>query len=1040
MNNQLRITSSFLTLMLFALCAGTYAQTTVTGNVTDESGENLPGTSVLLLGTQQGAITDLNGNFSIAVADANTAVLRFSFLGMEEQNIPLNGRTKLNVRLFPEAFGAEEVVVIGYGTARKKDITGAVSSVRGNELNQVAAVSIDNLLQGRVAGLNITQNSAQPGGGISVNIRGNISTGSNAPLYVIDGIPMTDNSSHEPNLMDQDFGVWGGVDRNPLNSLNPSDVESIEVLKDAGAAAIYGSAAANGVILITTKRGKAGKPKVEYNGSYSIQTTKKYYELLNASEFREQHNRWSYEKWKYDNKIAPYGTVSEAESSLTFTAPFSAEEITNPEYNTDWLDMLLRNGQVNDQNISVSGGTENSRYYFSYNFYNNKAVLENSDFTRHSLRLNLDQTFSSYVKAGLGLSFSNVNNNNVSTGSGSSGAEKLNMLQAAYLFAPDVPVKDEEGVYSRSYNAMISNPASFLEITDKSEVTRITINPTVELSLLKELSFKAVGGFDRQMTSRNFYLPITANNYQLPDGMAQLSQGKADNYSAEGYFTYNNVFNRIHRLTAVAGVGWYKSESSGFGLQGVGFFTDAFLYNNVGAASDKEKEIINSNRYERVKLSQFFRVNYSFNDKYIVTVTGRNDGSSVFAANKKWGFFPSGSVAWRVSEESFMQADFVSDLKIRAGVGTSGNESFLGSNSLTLYSANAWSPNDFNYYFGSNAHTGVVLASIENKNLTWETDVTTNIGIDFGFFRQRLSGSFELYRRTAKDLLDSERLPSNNPVGSIAKNVGSRRSEGVELTIKSRNIDKPDFKWETDFNISYMETSWVERNPEVALADYIDPLGKVDVIYGWKTDGLIRNEEDIPAYMPNATVGNIIYADNGDGELNSGDVTELGHWNPRWNMGFNNTIYCKGFDFTVYFYGLFDFMRTRGFVPSVANLYESAPGNTLTSVKTEVWASDSPTGFFPGVALDQYSGNNPTGQHDYYLQDASFVRLQNITLGYTLPEKLLKSKKIFSSVRFYIDLKNIATFTKYKGFDPELGSDNPYPQYMTTSIGVSVTF
>jgi TonB-linked SusC/RagA family outer membrane protein len=1042
-------------ILIFSVPSLLSQQLEITGKVTDEDGAGMPGVNVVIKGTTTGTATDVDGNYIITVPDA-VSILQFSYVGYLTEEIAAGNQTAIDVSLVPDIARLEEVVVIGYGTIPKSDLTGAVSSVRAEDLPPSTAVSIDNLLQGKAAGLNLKVFSAQPGGRVDVNIRGALSpNGNNEPLYVIDGVPITDNDRIETGIYDDELGYYGGIERSPLNTINPSDIESVDILKDASATAIYGSSAANGVILITTRKGTAGKARIEYRGSYTIQTPKEYFDYLDATEFMEQHNRLSYEKFLFDGRYEPYGVNPIGE----FTPRFSQEEIDTIGEGTDWLDLLMRNGSIQEHNISVSGGSENTVVYASFNYHNNKAILEKSDFIRYSGRINLDQKVSERIKINLKLSLSQINSNNVSSGSNSGGLEKYNMLQAAYEFAPTVGVYDEEGNYTYSYDRQIMNPAAFLIIKDKIRNNRIDIIPNIEIKILNDLRLNLVGGLDRLTSNRNFYLPVKAQRYNMPDGMAQLSTNRTDNLSSEAYLTYDKSF-ASSNITIVAGAGYYKTQNDGFYLVGRDFFTDAFEDNNVQIASNKETSVINSFKSERTKISQFFRVNYSLMDKYIISVVGRRDGSSIFAENKKYGFFPGISGAWKVSHEDFMtNVPLVSNLKLRAGYGSSGNESVLVGNSLQLYSAG------LAYLIGTTYYNGVTLSQVENKDLSWETDYTLNLGVDLGLWQNRFNASFEFYNKTAKDLLDFNRLPRNNAVGRVAANVGSTRVIGYELTLATRNIAGSEFTWSTDFNISTYKATWIERNPEVELAEYIAEEDEIRAIYGWETNGIIKSDEERPHYMPSAFLGNVIYVDqNNDSILNIEDVVKLGNLDPKWSFGMGNTFTYKGFDLNIYFYGFLKRKALFGYAPGGPSAYTGStaykisianPGNVMATVK-DIWSTDNPDGIYPGVATNPYSGNNPASNNhlntefdiysvdyyaissDFYLRDASFVRLKNISLGYTIPAS--RFIKQIASARIFVNLENVAVFTEYEGFDPEYADVNPYPQAVSTTFGVNVTF
>jgi hypothetical protein len=484
----------------------------------------------------------------------------------------------------------------------------------------------------------------------------------------------------------------------------------------------------------------------------------------------------------------------------------------------------------------------------------------------------------------------------------------------------------------------------------------------------------------------------------------------------------------------------------------VGFFTDALDANNVGIADTRLKNIIQSFKYDKTRLSQFVRINYSLKNKYLFSFVGRRDGSSIFSPNYKSAFFPGISMGWRIKQENFLVANkLISDLKLRLGYGTSGNESVLVGNVSKKYSSG------FLYAIGNTIYNGVALSQIPNNNLKWETDYTLNAGLDFGFWEDRISGSFDYFNRTAKDLLDYLPQPSNNAVGLVAANVGSTRSTGFEIALNLKNIVSNNISWITNFTLTSYKVFWLERNHMVTLPDYVGENDPINAFYGWKTNGIIKKTSDIPSYMPNANLGNLIYKDlNTDGNLNSKDVVMLGNADPKFGFGFNNVVVYKNLDFSIFIYGFLKKWAYYGYNPytvgvqtrpsnatpyvitnSIPPIATSTPSNTLTSVK-DIWSADNPNGTLPGIASDNYVGANPSLLNDFGLMDASFARIKNITIGYKLP--VAWSKGRINMFRIYVDFQNVALITKYKGFDPEYSSVNPYPQAFTTSVGCSLTF
>ena len=1033
---------NLLILMCFVLSSlAALAQKTVTGKVSDETGSPLPGVSVLLKGTTIGTVSDADGNFSISIqqSDAGNATLVFSFIGFIQQEVPVGSQSSINVTMEPDIQTLNEVVVVGYGTMRREDISGAVTSISTKELPQVANTSINHLLQGRAPGLNISQRSAQPGGGMNINIRGAISQqGNNSPLYVIDGVPLFNNDQPEQGLSSGQLGFGGGVDRNPLNTINPSDIESIDILKDASATAIYGASAANGVVLITTKRGKEGPLNVDYRGSYTVQTPGDYVEVLGSKEFMQQHNRLAHDQYLFNNELAPYGSADPS-SVAPFNPRFTTYDIqTMGGQGTDWLDLLMRNGEIHEHNVSISGGNKNTKIYTAFNLFDNKGVLENSDFRRYTGRLNVDQRLGSRVNLGINLTASQINSTNSSTGSNSGGSEKYNMLQAAYSFAPNLGIYEEDGTFTRSYSPLITNPAAFLIMDDELTTSRLFVAPKVEIEILSSLKLSLVGGLDQQNSQRGFYLPRAAENPQFPNGSAQKSNGNIGNYSSEAYLTFNKSFEGL-TVNVVAGGGLYRTTSSGFNVEAVNFFTDTFEDDNLGAAIDKNLSNFGSWRSERDRQSLFSRVNLSYKDKYILALTGRIDGDTQFAEKAKVGFFPGVSAAWRISEESFMEGvGLISDLKLRAGIGQAGNPINSGSWLALLRPA-------YKFPIGGNVYPGVAQSQLRNPDLTWETNETINLGLDIEILGGRVSATAEVYQRTAKDLLDWDVLPLSNEITRKRANIGSTRSQGVEFTLNTVNIKAP-FTWTTTLTGNTYKSFWVERNLATPLPEWVKEGDPLTAIYGWETDGIIQSVEEIPAHMPNANPGNIQFVDqNNDNVLNGQDVVLLGQWDPAWNIGLANTFRYKNFDLNFFFNA---FLGNMASTNSIGRGYDpNSPGGRLALANMEnvpievreVWTADNPDGTLPGMANNPYGGNNPSGRHDFTLQRADFARLRNVTLGYALSNTLL-NKTFIRSVRVFVDVQNLATFTEFEGFDPEFSETNPYPQAISTTVGVNVGF
>lgn len=1012
----------------------------VTGRVVDSASQApIASARVIVVGGNQAARTGSNGQYTIPgvpVGQQRIRVARLGFAPVEETVQVTDGQTvQRDFVLRTQAVALETVVAMGYGTQLARGVSGAVSTVTAEQLNPIGSTSVNQMLEGKAPGLNLVTRSAQPGGGVSVNIRGALSPrGNSTPLYVIDGVPITEYSSSVPGLIDADLGFYGGVDRDPLAYLNPDDIQAITILKDASAAAIYGSAAANGVVMITTKSGKAGPLQVQYRMSFTSQTSVGDPSLMNAQQFMTQQSRLSYDRYLYDNKIAPYGT-RDPTSVPPFNPLFSQAQLAASDPGTNWLGLVTRNGNIREQNVSVSGGSALTRAYASFNYRNEDGLLRGSQLQKYSGRLNVDQAIMSAARLSLKVVGSRLDGDNSSSGLNSGGVEKFNVLQAAYAYAPTVPIYDAAGAYSYSYNRLLMNPAAFLSIADNSSTTSLFAVPTFEVDFSRLLKGTLTGQFNQESTTRGFYLPRNVNSSALPGGAAQKSEGSIDNYSGEGYLTYSNAFGESE-ITVLGGAGWYKAGTEGTSVQGVGYFTDAFGYNNLGVASDNLKNRIGSYKSERTKLSQFGRVNYSLRDRYYLSGVIRRDGSSIFAANHKYGVFPGVSAAWIMSDEGFMRNRLpqIGELKLRVGYGLAGNESVLSGNTLQLYSPG------YPFLIGNTLFNGVALSQVANPNLRWETIHTLNTGVDFGLANRRVTGSVDYFIKTARNLLDFNPLPANNAVGRVADNVGATRSKGFEVSLHTDNVAQSVFRWSSDFNLSHFSRDWLERNRLVSLASYASDHDPIDAIYGWQTIGLIRTAADKPSYMPNANVGNLIYRDqNGDGLLDGNDVVLLGVSTPRWSVGFGNSITFHNFDIGAFVYGQYGYKRFDNFAPDVFGISQPTNPSNTTTLASQVWSADNPTGTRAGVAPNPYDSQNPAST-DYNLFDAGFLRLKSVTLGYRLPGSFFGRSDQTRATRLFLDLQNLGTRTNYPGFDPEFTEVNPYPKARFVSFGLQGSF
>ena len=1024
----------------------------IIGKVLDEKGLPLSGATVTLKSNKKVATTtDASGNFSID-APGESAVVIISYVGYNTMEIEAKSGQSVAISLIVAEKDIEEVVIVGYGSQRKKDVTGAVSSVKARDLNVVNAVSIDNLLQGKAAGVVISQRSAQPGGGLDITIRGALSPrGGSEPLYVIDGVPLTTAGANNSGKLGPSGPAGNafidGVDRSPLASLNPNDIESIDILKDASAAAIYGSAAANGVILITTKRGRSGKPVVSISSSYANQSVSRQVEPLNAKDFMTLSNTALKEQWLFTNRYAPYGLTTAPASGWGVNYSDAELNATTPIYNH--VKEIFRKGIIADNNLSISGGNESTKYFIGFNNLDQKSLLKTTDFNRMSGRINIDQTFNKWLKLSINTFYSNSVSNNPSIGSNRVVGNEARQTQAALFYSPRIPLENPDGTLTINDRSNANNPAAWFYIKDRSLNKRLFFSPNLQVKFTSELSANVVLGIDNTTSGRELFSPAKARlPEQTTNNFGGFTNNENKNVSLESYLTYNKQLGKDHNLAVVGGVGYYKASGVNNGFLVFNVPTDATENYNLGLAPQSDLNQFYSGKFARTKLSQFARVNYSFKEKYFVGLTARNDGSTSFPPSKKWGFFPAVSAGWTISSEQFLSnSPIISNLKLRASYGAAGNESFLANN---IYYVNQYS-NVYgtNYYIGGQQNTGVIQTQLANPNLTWETDITANIGLDFGFFNGRITGSFDVFQRTAKDLLDFAQLPFNSSITSIAQNVGSTRSNGFDLSVTGLLVKTKAVNWSINANISRSFVYWIERNPNVALNPWVGAKDGVFDIYGWRSNGFFNSYDDVQNYkakdgkilQPGSFAGNPKYVDqNGDGKLDGLDIVNLGNYNPSINFGLGTSVSYKGFDLNVQTYGFLKRNMFDGW-SSMSSLFSMAIKQNQHVSVLDVWSSVNTTGTRSGIGFGSTENDNPVGTTDYLMQSVNFMRLKNVTVGYSVPTALLQKKNFAKNIRLFLDFQNLATFTNFSGLDPEMEFNaSPFPIPRTTTVGLNITF
>ncbi|MDR3366116.1 MAG: TonB-dependent receptor [Prevotellaceae bacterium] len=1015
-------------LLLLALCAmlplSLRAQNlNVSGTVRGSNGDPVTGASVVVKGSTVGVTTDANGGYTInAPADAT---LVFSFLGMNAVEEVVAGRGRIDVTLGESDQSIDEVVVVGYGVQKKRDLTGAVASIKMDDAPVATFSTISHALAGKASGLRVTQTSAQVGGGAKFRIRGETSTGAgNEPLIIIDGFPVTSSSNLSGNYS-------AGNSDNLLESINPNDIESIEILKDASATAIYGSRAGHGVIIVTTKRGKEGQLKVNYSGNVSVQNLKNGYDMLNAQEFMEHWNKVEYERYLQKNGLDIYADYSKVNPNPNpFVQKYSDAQIADAK-TTDYFDEVTRTGLQQSHNVSMTGGSNGTQYMTSINYFNQKGVIKNNDMSRLTANVNLDKQLSKYVKAGVSFNLSRNEYDNVALGD--SEWENSGVLVSAVRFVPYYPVRDANGDYSQSTEmSQVPNPVALLDITDKTTKDRLLGSTYLQVEPVKDLLLKASLGVDRKYAKRKSYKPATTRKGFT--STATIDQEDKADYLMDLTANYSKTLGD-HSLTALVGYSYQQFNTEGVYADNSDFPIDGFLYNNLGVGAGAKPGV--SSWADKSTLGSYFgRINYSFLGRYLLTATLRADGDSDFNPDYRWGYFPSASVGWRFSDEAFMEplANVISNGKLRGGYGQTGNSN-VGNRILDAYGAGT------DFVFGETGTTGVTVKRVGNPELTWETTSELNIGLDLGFFKNRITASVEYYDRIISDLLRTDYpLLSYNEITTIAANVGKTRGQGFELALNTVNVTNSNLFWSTDLTFSTYKDRWEERAPDWKPAAYQSEKDPIRAIFRYQSDGLMAVGETAPAWMPSLLPGQVKLKNLQDEEgspnvLNQYDRELIGSEDPAFTFGFNNTLRYKSFDLNIYFYGEVNRWRGASYYDSwvagqTGNNYENISRGTLES-----WFHDNQNTTQPSVLANTYASS--VTNSDYWYKKISYVRCRNITLGYTVPVP----KNMLNSIRVYADVNNPFVITNWNGVDPETDNDRyAYPNVTSFSLGVDISF
>jgi TonB-linked SusC/RagA family outer membrane protein len=1045
-----------LILFVFLLIGGVQAaiaQKLLKGKVTSsEDGSGIPGASIVVAGTTVGTITNSDGNFSIT-APANAKTLKVSFVGMKSQEVTIGSKTDFNIKLESEITALDEVVAVGYGTQKKSDLTGAISSVKGNDLTLSPVMRADQALQGRAAGVMVQNTDGAPGGNITIRVRGSNSLqGNSNALVVIDGLQGGD-----------------------MKTLNPNDIESIEVLKDASATAIYGSRGANGVILISTKKGKSGKPVINYNFSEGAQRITKVIDVMNAGEFARAANEFSA---TLDEDYPPSGFK-----------PFTDEEVANFEKNggTDWQREVYKTGKLINHQLSISGGGEHMNYFVSGSYMDNKGIMINSYYKRYNLRANVNTDINEWVSIGLNWAGTKEISNVPPFGNGSGSGEVMGQAaNEAYLWDATTPVYDSSGNYmvhkpgyghDEGANPVLSAMETFNEINTVNN----NISGYLEFKPLKGLSLKITGGAIIGNGNNIKYLNRKTFEGAGVGGLGTQYSSTSSRYQSSNILSYSREFKLKHRLV-LTGVAEYQVENfQYYSYQGDGFATDVTgIYNLAGATN----LYVTGNDITKRELNSYLgRANYTYDNKYAITASYRADGSSVLAPGNKWAYFPSLAVSWTASNESFFKKfEVLSNLKFRGGWGITGNQSISPYSTLASLGGATYP-----YDGGGSKNIGYILSSALNDNLKWESTEQGNAGVDLGFFGNRLTATVDVYKKKTTDMLLASQIPwytgigDSNVAPSKTKNVGSMENKGIEIFIGGDPIVGK-FKWNTSVMFSANRSKILDLGKDNSGAEIRELVQRASqgggygfnnmvwlikgerlgTLKGHVFEGIWSTSEEAEANKFGQMPGDPKYKDlNGDHKINASDLTIIAHTAPKFSFGFNNKFSYKDFELSFTIQGVYGnqiFNAGRIFT-------EKTNWGLLTGTSRRLldhWTPTNQDTDIPGwivqsertkYRLEKNLGDynvSVNGRDSRYVEDGSYIRLKTVNLGYNLPKSICNKVKM-DRLRVYVAGSNLLTLTKYTGYDPEASSfsssdgragiDNSnYPQSKTYTVGIDVTF
>jgi TonB-linked SusC/RagA family outer membrane protein len=1034
MNNLItKLLSKKLKFLFAVMClisfSPAFAQQEKVSGVVKSAKDNEPliGVNVSEKGTKNATLSDANGKFSIQVANSN-ATLTFSYLGYVFKEVSLQGKANITVSMTEDTKSLNEVVVIGYGSVRKSDLTGSVSSIKADELTKGANINLQQGLQGRVPGVQIYQKSGEPGAAMSVQIRGITSlNGNNEPLYVIDGLPIN-------NASGIGGATPGGVTanpngRSPLSNINPADIESIEILKDASSTAIYGSRGANGVVLITTKRGKIGKMKVTYDATFGQQQVSNTMRYMTGDEYTSAIN----------------GIIDDYSLDPSL-------RVTGINYNTDWQSLLLKDAQIQSHDISFSGGSESTKFFISAGYFNQDGIMLNSGTKRYNSRINLENGIANKYNIGVNITTSYARDDYNSTGMGIN--DNGSALYMAQNYDPTTAAFNADGTYARSpFMSPMDNPLAVINGQYGMGDTYRTLGSIYgEYFIIPSLSAKAKIGGEINDTQRYYWIdPSTLNGAKgglYDGGYADVRDGKRGHYLFEGTLNYNKTLG-VHRISAVAGATYERYTSSSLIANGQGYDLPDLTYNAIGNGAVTTKNGIGSGRQEYLMLSYLGRVNYSLMDKYLFTASFRSDASSRFGTNKRVGYFPSAAFAWKISEEDFLKNNKVIDnMKLRMSYGATGNQPNINYLYFSTYSSGRLAVFNDTYY------NSLEPTRSPNYYLQWESANQADFGLDFGLFKSKLNGSVDYYNRKTDRLLYNVPTPLSSGFGSQTQNIGSMRNTGLEFMLNGVILDKTDLKINASANFSTVtnkilslgdQKEKIDAGPaSIGELSILRPGESFGSIYGYIVDGVWQTGDDFSTTDAGVRPGDFKYRDIDDSKtITTADRVIIGNSLPDFYYGFNTNISYKAIGLEVAFEGSHGAkMLNNSLVDTY--YYGDFRRNKLADVFLNRWTPTNPTNdypsFAPGTAQTLQKVNTKT------VEDASYLRLQSVRLSYKLPVSKLK---VFSNATVFVNGQNLYTFTKYSGVDPAInsnGSDivrvdySSYPMTRTITGGINIQF